>query len=218
MTPRNLAGMAYIAGLRLVALTDHNSCGNCPAFVAACEEHGLVPIAGMELTTAEDIHLVCLFPTLEAAMDFSATVQGHRLLIPNRPELFGQQTQYDAEDSVIGTEGYYLPAATDLHLADAAALVTDYGGLCYPAHIDREGNGLPAILGDFPESPVFAVAEVAHPKNLAQAGGRLTLCCSDAHRLWEIGNKEQTLELDVEEDADAATVRTALFLKLGGRN
>ena len=31
MTPANMAGMATLNGLQLVALTDHNSCGNCGA-------------------------------------------------------------------------------------------------------------------------------------------------------------------------------------------
>lgn len=35
MTPANIAGMAALKGLDAVALTDHNSCKNCPAFLAA---------------------------------------------------------------------------------------------------------------------------------------------------------------------------------------
>ena len=35
MTPANIAGMAALIGLDAVALTDHNSCKNCPAFLAA---------------------------------------------------------------------------------------------------------------------------------------------------------------------------------------
>ena len=31
-TPYNLAGMAAVKGLQVIALTDHNTCGNCPAF------------------------------------------------------------------------------------------------------------------------------------------------------------------------------------------
>ena len=65
MTPANIAGMASLKGLTLLALTDHNSCRNCPAFFEACNAFGIVPVAGMELTTAEDIHLIVLFPTLE---------------------------------------------------------------------------------------------------------------------------------------------------------
>ena len=59
-TPHNLAGMGVLAGLQIMALTDHNTCRNCPAFFEAAQELGLIPVAGMELTTAEDIHMVCL--------------------------------------------------------------------------------------------------------------------------------------------------------------
>jgi len=37
MTPCNIAGMACVNGLELVALTDHNSVDNCPAFFEAFE-------------------------------------------------------------------------------------------------------------------------------------------------------------------------------------
>ena len=33
MTPGNIAGMAVVNGLDMVALTDHNTCKNCPAFL-----------------------------------------------------------------------------------------------------------------------------------------------------------------------------------------
>ena len=35
MTPVNLAAMCALAGLDIVALTDHNTCGNCAAFCRA---------------------------------------------------------------------------------------------------------------------------------------------------------------------------------------
>ena len=63
MTPANIAGLASLLGLEIVALTDHNTSANCPAFFAAAKRHGIVPVGGMELTTAEDIHVICLFDT-----------------------------------------------------------------------------------------------------------------------------------------------------------
>ena len=68
MTPCNIAGMGYLNGLKIMALTDHNTAKNCPAFFAACRAYGIVPVPGMELTTAEDVHMVCLFPELETAL------------------------------------------------------------------------------------------------------------------------------------------------------
>ena len=56
MTPANIAGMAKIIGLDLIALTDHNSCKNCPAVAIAAREYGLLFLPGMELTTAEEVH------------------------------------------------------------------------------------------------------------------------------------------------------------------
>ena len=41
MTPANLAAMCALAGLDIVALTDHNTCGNCAAFCRAAEERSL---------------------------------------------------------------------------------------------------------------------------------------------------------------------------------
>lgn len=51
MTPANLAAMCALAGLDIVALTDHNTCGNCAAFCRAAEERDLLALAGMELCT-----------------------------------------------------------------------------------------------------------------------------------------------------------------------
>ncbi len=80
MTPCNIAGMAYLNGLAMVALTDHNSTRNCPAFFRACEEYGITPVAGMELTTSEDIHLLCVMPDLETAECFERGVARRRML------------------------------------------------------------------------------------------------------------------------------------------
>ena len=87
MTPNNIAGMGVLNGLNIMALTDHNTSKNCPAFFKAAKKNGIIPIAGMELTTAEDIHIVCLFPELEAAMEFDNTVDLHRIKYPNRTDI-----------------------------------------------------------------------------------------------------------------------------------
>ena len=91
MTPNNIAGMAALKGLQILALTDHNSCKNCPAFFAACKRQGIIPVAGMELSTAEDVHLVCLFENIEDAMRFDVEIEKHLMSVDNRPEIFGNQ-------------------------------------------------------------------------------------------------------------------------------
>lgn len=214
MTPCNIAGMAFLNGLKIVALTDHNSTKNCPAFFKACAEYGITPVPGMELTTSEEIHMVCLFETLEDAMRFDEQLRQYRMPIKNKVEIFGSQPIMAEEDKVVGEDPYFLPAATSLSIEDAAALVRKGGGICYPAHIDRESNGLLAVLGMFPDKPVFGLAELRERKNSELAGGRKLVVSSDAHRLWELNAAENFLHLDAPLDADADTVRAALFKHL----
>ena len=213
MTPCNIAGMAHLNELGIVALTDHNTADNCPAFFAACEEYGIVPIAGMELTTAEDIHLLCILETLSNALAFGEAVRTHRMKIKNRVEIFGEQPILNERDEKIGEDPYFLPAATDLDLSTAVELVRSFDGVCWPAHIDRDANGLLAVLGTFPPEPVFRIAELRDSENAELAERRTIVVCSDAHRLWEIGQAGGTLTLDTDETAPDA-VRHELFRKL----
>lgn len=212
MTPCNIAGMAHLNGLDLVALTDHNACRNCPAFFEACEQYGIVPVAGMELTTAEDIHLLCLFETLSGALSFEQSIQPDRMRIKNRKGIYGEQRILNSDDELIGEEPFFLPAATGLDLQAAAKRVEEFHGVCYPAHIDREANGLLSILGAFPEQPAFLCAELKEEANRFLAGNRRILVCSDAHRLWELkeAGDGTRITLDAEKN-DPHAVRSALI-------
>ncbi len=190
MTPNNIAGMAMLSGIRAAALTDHNTSKNCPAFFEACSRRGVVPVAGMELTTLEDIHMVCLFPTLEAAMDFDAYIDGHRMKIKNRPQIFGEQIIMNGSDEVTGREEYLLIPATDIDLTNAAKIVRERGGAAFPAHIDKEANGLIPILGAFPYEPGFCAAEIYDAEKLDGFKKRFPILSyipilndSDAHSL-----------------------------------
>ena len=140
--------MAKLAGLDIIALTDHNSSKNCPAFFKAAREYGIVPVAGMELTTSEDIHAVCLFENLEDAMRFDEEIDGRRMKIPNRPDIFGEQLILDEDDNEIGRVDTLLTVATDISIDSLGDIVKEFGGVCYPAHIDRDANGIIAVLAE----------------------------------------------------------------------
>ena len=74
MTVNNIVNMAMLKELDVIALTDHNSSRNCPAFMEAARRAGIRAIPGMEINTSEEIHAVCLFPMLEQAMEFDSYV------------------------------------------------------------------------------------------------------------------------------------------------
>ena len=199
-TPRNLAGVGKLAGLQLMALTDHNTCRNCPAFFEAAAEMGIIPVAGMELTTAEDIHMVCLFPTLSDALAFDEEIDTRRVRIKNRPDIFGEQLLTDAADNVLGVEEHLLSNATGVSLDESVPLAAKYHGVCYPAHIDREANGILAVLGMLPDTPRFSCVELHDGEKEPPLRAKMTLpqtviISSDAHYLWDIRDKANTLEL-----------------------
>lgn len=215
-TPNNLVGMGVLNGLQIMALTDHNTCRNCPAFFKAARKHGIIPIPGMELTTAEDIHMVCLFPTLEAAMAFDEEISKRRIRIPNRTDIFGEQWIMDENDEIIGTDPDLLSNATTVSLEEAPGLVEHFGGVCYPAHIDREANGIIATLGTIPTFPEFTCVELhdgtkEEEYRQAYALDRcVVVSCSDAHYLWDIKEKDGYLELE-DEPYSSALVRENLI-------
>ncbi len=223
MTPNNIAGMAALNGLNIVALTDHNTSKNCPAFFEAAKRNGIIPVAGMELTTSEDIHLVCLFEKLEAALEFDSFLGYRRILIPNRVDIFGEQTIMNGLDEVIATEPYLLSNATDISVDNAAALVNSYDGICYPAHVDREANGIIATLGIFPDDENFLNAGFHNGDKIEEyidkfpaLKTRRPLVSSDAHFLWDIRDKMYYLELD-DEPYSGDKVRKELFKLLRGK-
>ena len=200
MSPANLAAMCALAGLDIVALTDHNTCGNCAAFCRAAAERGLLALPGMELCTREEIHVVCLFPTLDQASAFDRQI-GRRLpSMPNRPELFGRQLLMDEGDTVLGEETKFLGGAADIALEEVPGLAASCGGIAFPAHIDRPSFSLLGVLGLWAPELGFPLAEVSRhcppelPGRPDLAGVRL-ITSSDAHDLDQIQDASHTMEL-----------------------
>ena len=215
-TPNNIAGMAHLCGLDIIALTDHNSCKNCPAFFAAARKYGITPIAGMELTTSEDIHVVCLFEKLDDALAFDNYVDGCRIKIKNRPEIFGNQSVLDMEDNLLFEEEDLLINATSISVSNVKELVESYHGVCYPAHIDRESNGIISVLGTLPEDCLFDYYELHDKTNLNEYSSRYNISKdrfiidSDAHRLTDLRDKENYLELE-DGLSSPESVRSGIF-------
>lgn len=215
-TPNNIAGMASLCGLNIVALTDHNTTDNCPAFFEAAKRYGIIPIAGMELTTSEDIHIVCLFETLENATDFGKRVKELRIPIDNRPDIFGHQLILDGQDNVIGEEKNLLINATLISVEEVPSLVAEFGGICYPAHIDRQSNGIISVLGTFPSNPHFNCAELHDAAKRDEYVQKYNLhnkkiiISSDTHNLTDMRDKENYFELD-DEPYSSNLIRKRLF-------
>ena len=215
-TPNNIAGMAYLSGIKIVALTDHNTTKNCPAFFEAAKRYGIIPVAGLELTTSEDIHLVCLFEKLNSALKFDEYLQERRVLIKNRTDIFGDQLILNGEDEIIGEDEHLLSNATTISLDEAPELIRSFGGICSPAHIDRDANGIIAILGTLPPTPHFECVEIHSGERIPEfkekygLSDKLIIVSSDSHYLTDINESNNYFELDADQ-ASPDDVRRELF-------
>lgn len=199
-TPGNIVGMSVIKGLNVIALTDHNTCKNCPAAMAIGEAYGITVIPGMELTTSEEVHVVCLFYTLEDAMKFDAFIEPRILQIPNNPKAFGDQFICNEDDEVVGTFPTLLISATDISFDKVDEYVKEYNGIMIPAHIDKNSFSLTSNLGFVPPDSFFDCFEIADMNNLHRmqnANPYLKTCNvitdSDAHYIDRINEPVNTI-------------------------
>lgn len=202
MTPNNLVNMAKILGLDVIALTDHNTSLNCEAAMAVGDAVGVLVIPGMELTTSEDIHAVCLFPTLEKALAFSDYVDQNRIKVKNKAEIYGRQVIMNEDDEEVGEIEHLLLPASFIGISDAYRKAKEFGGICYPAHIDRDSLSILSVLGEIDPYCGFCTAELADIGKLDALREQHPILdslhivtCSDAHYLDNMRDAANTLDL-----------------------
>jgi len=182
MTPANIVNMATLVGAAVIAITDHNSCGNVRAVAEAAGDR-LIVIPGLEVWTKEDVHVLCLFGNLAVAEEFGALVYARLPPRKGDGELFGQQYVFDAASRIIGWEERLLLAPTDIGIDELCHAVGELRGLVIPAHVNRT-YGLATQLGFIPPHLPIKLIEVSkgHKQPLATRGYP-SITNSDAHNL-----------------------------------
>lgn len=204
MTPYNLVNMAKILGYDIIALTDHNTCQNCPAAIEAGKAAGITVVPGMELCTCEEVHAVCLFSDLDSALKFSDYVLSTMPPINNRPDIFGDQFIMDSEDKIIGKQEKLLTAASGISVSGICSLIKEYGGACYPAHIDRSSYSVLSNLGMITPDMGFAAVEMTdeadrteYKKKHPIINTMKILSGSDAHYLENMREAAHKIDLPI---------------------
>lgn len=203
MTPPAIVEAALEAGLDMIAICDHNSARNVAAVQEAAGDR-LVVLAGMEVTSVEEVHVVGLFPDAASA---EAAADEVRALLPaadaNYYAFFGEQQVLCADGTPRGGETVALAVASTLDLNDTVGLIKRHGGLALAAHIDRRAFGVLSQLGWFPEDAGFDGVEVS--KHMAadaprweefRGFGLPITGSSDSHYLHEIGAARTVLTLE----------------------
>jgi len=189
MVPPAIVAAAVRAGLQAIAICDHNSAANAAAVQSAARGQGLAVLAGLEVTSREELHLLALFEGGEGLAAFGALIAAH-LSGVNEPALFGDQIVVDEGGEPLELEEKLLAGATDLGAAELAEAVHRRGGLVIAAHIDREAFSVIGQLGFIPQELGLDAVELsvhAGAEGPYRRYGYPIVRSSDAHFPEEVG-------------------------------
>ena len=189
MSPAEVVRRAAAAGLDGVALTDHQSARNCPAFAECARRAGLAALHGLEVQTAEEIHAVALFDTPEQALEMTDAVYAALPKRVNDPDVFGDQPVVTWDEDVVELEWRILAMGCRLSVQEVAERVRALGGLLVAAHADRPNFSVLGTLGSVPEG-CFDAVELSRTADEAEwrprLGGHALVRSSDAHHPGDV--------------------------------
>jgi len=173
-------------------IADHNSSRNSPALAEVCRRESFQCLFGMEVTTAEEVHCLAVFDTLEQAAAMTETCYNALPKRVNPPEIFGDQVVVDADENVKELEWRLLGAPTRLTIHDAGECVHRLGGVFIAAHIDRPVFSVTSQLGGLAGDEGFDAVELSRHADVAvwreKIMGLPFFRFSDAHHLDGIGS------------------------------
>ena len=203
MSPGEIVARAKAAGMDGIALTDHQSARNCPAIAECAKRAGLKCLYGLEVQTAEEVHTVALFDTVEQALAMTDFVYAAIPKRVNDPETFGDQPVVTWDDDIVELEWRILAMGCRHFIPETAAKVHELGGLYIAAHIDRPNFSVLGTLGSIPVPPTvpaapsprgadnyFDAVELSRTADetiwLPKAAGYAVTRSSDAHNLDDV--------------------------------
>ncbi|HOJ22201.1 MAG TPA: PHP domain-containing protein, partial [Armatimonadota bacterium] len=104
MSPGRILERAAAVGLDLIAVTDHNMAENGGALRTLAAGSPVAVLYGMELETAEEAHLLCLFDALEVAAAWQEYVYARLPDVANDPLRFGDQVVVNEKEEIVRFE------------------------------------------------------------------------------------------------------------------
>ncbi|GAB6099103.1 PHP domain-containing protein [Halanaerocella petrolearia] len=221
MTPGNIIDHALEIGLDIIAITDHNSAENVEVAVQLAQNKPLTVVPGMEVTTVEEVHLICLFANIEQALEWQEIVYHALPDLKNNEEVFGPQIITDLNDQYVKKLDRLLLTATELTVSEVIKQVKKLDGIVIPAHVDKQNYSLLSNLGFIPSDLNLSTIEISPSINLEDAEARFQqledyaiITSSDAHYIEDI---RQSIKVKVKENRilelqESVTDRASILL------
>lgn len=189
MSPGEIVSRVKAAGLGGFVLSDHQSARNAPAAAECAKRAGVGFLPGLEVQTAEEVHTLCVFDTVEAALLMTDWVYEAMPKRVNDPETFGDQPVVTWDDDIVDMEWRILAMGCRRSIPETAAKVHELGGLYIAAHVDRPNYSVFSGLGAIPEG-CFDAVELSRTADaqiwLPKVEGYALTRSSDAHNLDDV--------------------------------
>ena len=189
MSPGEIVKRALEAGMGGIALTDHQSARNTPAIAECAKRAGLKCLFGLEVCTAEEVHTLALFDTVEQAMAMTEYVYAAMPKRVNDPDVFGDQPVVAWDDDIVDMEWRILALGCRKAIPEVSAKCHELGGLYVAAHVDRPNFSVYSQLGGIPEG-CFDAVELSRTADqnvwLPKVQGYAVVRSSDAHNLDDV--------------------------------
>jgi len=210
MTPQKIVQEALKKRLDIIAVTDHNSAENAVAVMAAARTVRLTAIPGMEVTTAEEVHMLGLFEDVDAALAMQDIVYDRLQPGENDEDLFGMQVIANEWDEVEGMNPRLLIGAVQMDVGETVEAIHRLGGVAVAAHIDRQAFSILGQLGFIPEDLNLDALEVSKRTTLTEGCRTFSrllhrfplMTSSDAHDLEDIGTSPTSFRIAAPEMAE----------------
>ena len=74
MSPKRIVDRARVKMLDIIGICDHNSTENVEATQRSASKEKITVLAGMEITTSEEVHLIAFFDNLKNVLDLQKIV------------------------------------------------------------------------------------------------------------------------------------------------
>jgi 3',5'-nucleoside bisphosphate phosphatase len=166
MSPKNVIREAKKQQLDIIAITDHNSMANYQTYAAVAKKNDITVLCGMEIQTAEEIHVIALFDDISKAKELSGFLYESLLAIENDPEFFGDQVLLDEEENILGFEPKALINSSVWTFDEVIEKCHSFGGFVFPAHVDAAAFSVIGQLGFVPEKKELTACGVTAKCNL----------------------------------------------------
>ena len=199
MSPAEIVRRVKAAGMDGMAITDHQSARNAPAIAECARREGIACLYGLEVCTAEEVHVLTLFDTVEQALAMTDWVYAAMVKRVNDPDVFGDQPVVTADDDIVELEWRILALACRKTISETGAQCRSLGGLFIAAHIDRSAFSCYSQLGAIPEDAQFDAVELSRTAGtewFAKAAGYAMTRSSDAHNLDDVARVWTEADLD----------------------